>query len=206
MVARLSGMTLEEYFQENIFKRCGMTHTSFLPPRNYSDVGMAMTAREPSHTGAVKLMEGSAMGRPMDPDKIGPHYTGGGGLFGTAKDYLRFLRGILKSADPSTPADQRLISPDSFKLLFKESTDSAHSTDIKKDIATMGKEQYIHDAALLANGTGQHVGWGPGLMVNLKDSGFGRKANSGCWDGAAKTHYWLDPTTGIAVSILLIGY
>jgi methyl acetate hydrolase len=200
MVTRLSGLDLEAYFQKYIWTPCGAESMSFLPPRDWDQAGMAMTVREPFHTGSVKLLEGTAMGRPMNPDEIGPVYMGGGGLFGTARDYLAFLRGLLRSADPATPDSERLVQPDTFKLLFQDSIAEEHAPQIRKDIATMAGNQHIHDPAILTGGTGEQVGYGPALLLNKVDSKFGRKAMSGFWDGAAKTYYWLDPTTGVAVS------
>lgn len=200
MVTRLSGLDLEAYFKKYIWASCGITSITFLPPRNWDEVAMAMTVRDPFHTGPVKLMEGTAMGRPMDPDVIGPNYMGGGGLFGTARDYLAFLRGLLRSADPNTPDNERLLKPETFALLFTDSILEAHEAEIRTDIASMAERQHVHDPAILTEGTGRKVGYGPALLINLVDSKFGRKAMSGFWDGAAKTYYWLDPSTGIAVS------
>jgi len=46
----------------------------------------------------------------------------------------------------------------------------------------------------------QNVQHSPGLALYLGGGEFGRKPGSGCWDGAYKTIFWIDPTTGIAVS------
>lgn len=201
MVTRLSGLDLEEYFKKYIWAPCGVKSISFLPPTKWSGKGMAMTVRDPPHTGDIQLMKGTAMGRPMDPKVIGPNYMGGGGLFGTARDYLAFLRGLLRSADPSTPDERRVIKPETSKLLFIDSipADPKHRPQIMKDVAKMAYEQHIHDPAVLTDGTGDNAGYGPALFINKIDSKFGRKAGSGCWDGAAKTYYWMDPTTGVAV-------
>lgn len=199
LVSRVSGLTLEEYFKQNIWAPCGIREISFHPPKNYEKGLMAMTIREPSNDGDIKLMKGTAMDRTYDTDKIGPIYSGGGGLYGTARDYLTFLRHVLASASAdSTSGVKPLIKPETFKLLFTDSLPD--EAIIRKDVASMASQQHIHDLALLTDGTGDHVGYGPALFINKKESKWGRKAGSGFWDGAAKTMFWLDPTTGIAVS------
>jgi methyl acetate hydrolase len=195
LVSRVSGLTLEDYFQKNIFEPCGVTHISFLPPADYEKSMVAMCAREPIHTGAIKLMDGPAMGRTFDRDTIGPNFSGGGGLFGTARDYLRILTAVLASSNPD--AKDPLISSKSFRELF---VDGLPDTPIiKADLAKMATGQCIHDPAILTEGTGQHIGYSPGLFLNFIDSKWGRLAMSGFWDGAAKTMFWIDPKTGIAV-------
>jgi len=197
LVSRISDLTLEEYLQENVFKPCGATSLSFFPPDDYEKSMVAMCTREPAHTGDIKLMEGPAMGRPFKKEDIGPHFSGGGGLFGTARDYLRVLTRVLASSDPE--AKSPLISSKSFRSLFVDSLQP--SSEIKADLAAMAKSQNIHDPATLTDGTGEHIGHSPGLFLNFIETKFGRKAMSGFWDGAAKTMFWIDPETGIAVSI-----
>lgn len=207
LVSRISGLTLEEYFKEHIWKACGIKSISFHPPRNWKKDMMAMTRREPVHTGNIKVMEdteGRPMGRTYETDEVGPIYSGGGGLFGTARDYLTFLRHVLASASASASASANsnvtpLIKPETFKLLFTDSLPD--DPKIRAGLAEMATGQCIHDPALLTKGTGDHIGYGPALLINKKESKWGRKAMSGFWDGAAKTMFWLDPESGIAVSI-----
>ena len=196
LVSRVLGRTLEEVFQENIFQPCGVTSLTFHPTTQVKDHLMGMCERVPVHTGEIKLLKGTAMGRTMNPDDYGPIYSGGGGLFGTARDYLTVLRHVLASADPDTK--QPLISQQSFKALFTDHLDSV--PEIREDLAKMAHDQHVHDPAILSEGTGMHIGHSPGLFLNMIDSKHGRKAMAGFWDGAAKTAMWLDPTTGIAVN------
>jgi methyl acetate hydrolase len=196
LVSRISGLTLEEYFQQNIWAPCGIKEISFHPPKDWKKEMMAMTAREPPHTGEIKLLEGTAMGRTYETSEIGPLYSGGGGLFGTARDYLTFLRHVLASASEGSKAG--LIKPETFKLLFTDSLPD--DPVIRADLASMAEKQCIHDPAILTNGTGDYIAHGPALFLNKKESKWGRKPMSGFWDGAAKTMFWLDPTSGIAVS------
>jgi methyl acetate hydrolase len=39
-----------------------------------------------------------------------------------------------------------------------------------------------------------------GFLINLEGFEGRRGAKSGCWSGAAKTQFWIDPSNGIAVS------
>lgn len=158
-----------------------------------------MTERVPAHTGEIKLQQGNTMGRSMDSEDYGPIYSGGGGLFGTARDYLTILRHVLASSEPNiNNTSPPLLSQKSFKALFEDCLDPA--PEIRKDLAEMAKNQHVHDPAVLHEGTGQYIGHSPGLFLNMIDSKHGRKAMAGFWDGAAKTAMWLDPTTGLAVS------
>lgn len=189
-------MSLEGYFQEHIFKPCGITSMSFHPPPNYEAVQMGMTERDPPHTGEVRLMRKPAMDRTLESEEIGPIYMGGGGLFGTARDYLHLLRGILASSDPSNPS--HFISPSSFALLFTDCLPPVPR--MKVELAAMAKAQNFHDPDLLINGEQAPIGASLAFFLNFNESKHGRMAMSGCWDGAAKTMFWMDSRKGIAVS------
>ncbi|ORY32004.1 beta-lactamase/transpeptidase-like protein [Naematelia encephala] len=191
VISRLQNRSLEDIFREDIFNPCGIHSMSFYPTDTIRERLMKVCSRDAD--GRVIASATEAFGRCMDPDHIGPVLSGGAGLFGTARDYLRLLRNVLASADPSTA--NPLITPASFKELF---TNSLNLTpQVKADLAVAATRQNIHDPAVLANGTGEHLAHSVGLMINVIDSKIGRKAGSGCWDGAAKTMFWLDPTTGI---------
>jgi len=197
LVSRVTGLSLEDYFQKHIFQPSGIEHMSFHPPKDYAERRMGMLVR-PKPDGALLHTGEQPLPRTFVAAEIGPHYSGGGGLFGTARDYLRFLRAILASADPNTA--NPLISTASFRTLFTDTLPQDHRETMREELVVMAKGQNIHDPALLASGKGENIGHSPGLFLNYVESKFGRSAMSGCWDGAAKTMYWLDPAKGIAVS------
>lgn len=198
IVSRISGLSLEEYFQKHIFEPCGMTHTSFHPPKDYDQRKMAMCFRNPQGTITTeKGTWGHVIERTFNPAEIGPLYSGGGGLFGTARDYLRLLSGILASGKGDDP--KALISKESFDTLFTNTLNPDHLEAIQADVVQMAKGQNAYDSAAY-EGNGKYLGYSPGLLINFRESKFGRSAYSGCWDGAARTMYWLDPKKGIAVS------
>lgn len=175
-----------------------MSNTSFHPPKDYAERKMGLCYRD-SKSGKISGDKGDfgyTIERTFNPEEIGPNYSGGGGLFGTARDYLRFLKGVLASKDGRPGA---LISKESFEVLFKSSFDPEYAKEIQKDLVKMATIQDAYDPRSLED-EGKYLGYSPGLLINMRESKFGRSAMSGCWDGAARTMYWLDPTKGIAVS------
>lgn len=200
VVHRVLGKSLEDIYQERIFKPCGMTSCSFYPTENIASRLMEMTARD-GPNGKVISLPGAAMNREMDPKKVGPALMAGGGLFGTARDYLSFLRHVLASADPENP--KPLISAKSFREAFVDNVRPRGADD--QYLIKSTTEQNVNHPGLYETG-GKDIGFGLGLFLNHIDSGNGRKAGSGAWDGAAKTYFWIDPKTGVAVRILLSLY
>src|SRR5258705_3250349 len=87
MVETVSGQRLDRYFQDNIFGPLGMKDTSFaISP---SQRARLASVHQRDERGALAPIE---FGLPEDPEFL----MGGGGLYGTARDYLAFTHMILQ--------------------------------------------------------------------------------------------------------------
>lgn len=194
LVERVSGERLDEYFQNHIFAPLGLKTLTFYPTDTVKKNKMAVCMRKPDGSLAT-FPNGFGMGRPSEVDHISKELLlGGAGLFGTLADYLVILRAILQ-ADPSSPhrSDKPIISPESYKELF---TGCVQTQVGKAAIFEMVGRAAYFDPPATENNVDHSVGW----MINLEDFTGRRKAGSGSWSGAAKTNFWVDPKTGIAVS------
>ncbi|KAG7530861.1 hypothetical protein FFLO_04768 [Filobasidium floriforme] len=202
LVTRVTGRSLEDYFQEFIFRPMKMTSTSFLPNASIKERMMSLTQNldnmgitaYPDNFDSIPF----GLDRESDPDKVGPCFAGGAGLLSTALDYLAMLRGIMASAaNDDGSSDSALLSSGSFRELFHDSIPS--DADRSYLLEAMTGQTY-HDPILLREKEDgiKRTGHSVGLLLNFVDSCYGRRAGSGCWDGAAKTQYWLDPVTGLA--------
>ncbi|WOO79889.1 Acyltransferase LovD [Vanrija pseudolonga] len=193
IVERASGQTLEEYMSANIWQPLGLKSMTFLPGQDHFDRLQKVQTRDAS--GALVPSEPL---RPICPNPSIRQLAGGGGVMGTPRDYLRFLRGILASQNPTPSADNpALFSPQAFNTLFTNALPPRDVTPVYASLEKVTTMQSYHDSAHTANNA-QSLGHSVGLVLNFEDSVHGRKAGSGCWDGAAKSQYWLDPKTGIA--------
>jgi methyl acetate hydrolase len=180
LVERVSGMRLDTYFSKHIFGPLGIDHAlSFFPTPEVLAKLQVLCKRD-----GGKLVH-SAGTRPLDAERVrAAPLRGGGGLFGTAEGYLRFLQGLLAKA---------IVSEASFDELFTDSLSPAVAAQMGRDVAAILGDEAGEDA--------QKVGQSVGCMIFKSDSRFGPKAGSGAWGGMANTQYWLDPAMGIAVGL-----
>jgi methyl acetate hydrolase len=71
LVERITGQTLEDYFQQNIFEPCGMTSTSFYPTEDILSRMMSMCALD-NATGKLAVQkELGRFTRPMKVEEVG---------------------------------------------------------------------------------------------------------------------------------------
>lgn len=187
IVERASGQTLQEYFTQHIWRPLGITDMTFFNEPGVLDRYQRVCTRTPG--GDLVLTEPR---RPLtgDPGQL----SGGGGLWGTNRAYLRFLQGLLASQRPGG-----IISPESFALLFEDALPPRGSSTAHANLARMvgsGTTNMV-DPALCEN-DGQGLAHSVALCVNTRDSASGRRAGSGTWGGIATTEFWIDPAAGIA--------
>ncbi len=172
VVEAASGQTLGAYLDEHVFAPLGMTDTRFGRP----DGPRLATIHHRAPDGSLRA---GSSGRPARPELE----SGGGGLFSTAPDYLRFLAMLLRGGDG-------VLRPET--------------------VAAMGRNQIgALDVAMLRSGNpalsndaeffpGKPKGWGYGFLVNGEAGHAGRAANSQAWAGLANCYYWIDPARRIA--------
>jgi CubicO group peptidase (beta-lactamase class C family) len=114
---------------------------------------------------------------PQDPE----FYMGGGGLYSTAGDYLRFLRMILNRG---TLDGARILSPQTVEEMNRNQIGELLVTELKTAIP-----QSSNNAEFFP---GMPKKWGLAYMISVEEAHTGRSAGSVAWAGLGNTYYWLD--------------
>ena len=166
LVEVISGKPLGEFLEERIFKPLGMVDTAFwVPPAK-----LARAAQPWQRPG------GPAM-TPRFDVAIQPRFeSGGGGLTGTAADYLRFATMLLNGGELN---GQRLLG--------------------KKSVEFMTAD---HTGALPGLPPGLSFGLGFQVRRQAGIAGLPGSAGEYGWAGNAGTLFWIDPVEDISVVFL----
>jgi CubicO group peptidase (beta-lactamase class C family) len=172
LVEKLSGKSFPEFLRERIFLPLGMKDTGFyVPPDKLSRV--ASVYQSDAVAGA------SAM--PQDPGISQPPGmpSGGGGLYSTAGDYLRFVQMVLNGGELN---GVRLVAPSTIELMRTN-----HLSDAVKNARKFGIGLYQMQPGL---------GFGYDFAILEDTPRIGSTAGQGTflWDGVAGTWFWIDPT------------
>ena len=165
LIEKLSGQPLGEFLQERIFEPLGMVDTAFYVPPDKVD---RFAFRHNVQDGELSL-EGGPEPRTMPP--AGP--SGGGGLYGTADDYLRFAQMMLNGGELD---GVRLLAPRTVEMM---------------------RTNHMSDQSLATRGPGQ--GWGLGFSVIMDAAAAGEPYGDGSyfWVGIAGTWFWIDPVNDL---------
>jgi CubicO group peptidase (beta-lactamase class C family) len=174
-VEAASGQTLDKYMRENLLQPLGMTDTAF-------KIGEAQRRRLAtiySRTPAGLVPAGLEI--PQDPE----FHMGGGGLYSTVGDYLKFARmilhgGILNGA--------RVLRPETVTAM----SHNAMGNLVCNAMKTFAPE-FSHDVDFLAG-----MKWGLSFMINPQQMPTGRSPGSLAWAGLANSYFWIDPARKVA--------
>lgn len=180
LVERLSGKRLVVYFEERIFRPLGMNDTFYELPAEKFDRSVTIMAR-----GAEGLVElPNFQPTPREKGSM-PHYSGGGGLFSTVKDYGRVLQMLLNKG-----------SLDGNTLLKAETVDVMFQNNIG-DIQPAALETVMPPMSNTADMSfGNLATFGLGLLLHPEGIDGGRQAYAGSWAGLFNSYYWVDRKAG----------
>lgn len=179
-VERASGSTLGAYLAGHVTGPLGMTDTTFA-------FDHAIKARlVPLH---ARMPDGGLMPFPVHfgGGEKAEFHSGGGGLIGTAADYLLFCRMILNNGGG----------------VLKPETVAAMATNQ----VTMPAGRMVSNLPGLTSDfdlfPDMDCGFGLGFLINPETGPDGRAAGSLAWAGIANSYYWIDPASDIAAVLMM---
>jgi methyl acetate hydrolase len=183
LVEIASKKTLDRYFRDHILGPLGMVDTGFVLAENERGREAILHVRKADGTLSPLLLEG----------KVTPKtFSGGGGIFSTAPDYLRLLQALLSGG---TFNGSNILRPETVALMGKNQIG-----DIEAGIMKTTNPRLSADVDFFP---GVRLRWSLGHMINLDPVENGRKAGSLTWAGLYNTQYWVDPASGIAGVIMM---
>lgn len=177
IVEYISGQSLEDYFREHLFDPLAMPDSGFLLRPAQRNRLAHMHVREPD--GSLVAIE---FEWPQDPEFFG----GGGGLYSTGSDFLRFLRMLLGGGQLD---GVRVLLPETVRDLGQN-----HLGDLSVGRITSAIPSDSHDVDYFPGLVKKH---GLASMILMEDAPTGRSAGSLSWSGLANTSFWIDPGMGI---------
>ena len=182
LVERVSGQSLDVYFQQKIFAPLGMSDTFFsVPPEKQSR--MVPTFQ--------RSADGHLAENPRQPARPVEFLSGGGGLFSTASDYLKFVRALLAGG---ALGEHRILSSQSVTIMGTNQIGRLPLRPMPSLIP-----QLATDGALLPGALDE---FGLGFALNSTAVGTGRGANTLSWAGIFNTFFWIDREKQVAAVLM----
>jgi CubicO group peptidase (beta-lactamase class C family) len=120
-------------------------------------------------------------------------FNGGGGLYSTAGDYVRFMQMFLRRGKAADGA--AILLPKTVDMMATIQTGDLSAGKLKTARPAISSDVDFHP--------GFKDGFGFGFLINSKAYEGGRSAGSLAWGGIANTYFWIDPRKGVAGVIMM---
>ncbi len=179
LVERLSGQTLEQFFQARIFDPLDM-HDSFF---NVPESKVARLAGGHLWNAERQLMEPMPAGLLPPPSGV-TLFSGGGGLISTARDYWRFCEMLRQGG-----------SLDGVRILGPKTVQAMTMARLTPHVRNNGATEY--PASHLY--PGQSFGLGAGVITDPAQAQVISSKGEYSWGGIANTKFWIDPEEDLIV-------
>ena len=182
-VEAVSGKRLGAYLRDHLFTPLGMSDTGFKIGESQRQrlVGM--------HT---RGEDGTLSAIPFELDQDPEFHMGGGGLYGTAGDYIKFTQMILNKGRGN---GVQVLKPETVAMMGQN-----HIGDLNMTKMTSAVAFATNDVDLYPD---MEKKWGLSFLINVARTPEGRSAGSLAWAGLANTYYWIDPARDITGVILM---
>jgi methyl acetate hydrolase len=185
IVEKISGESLEAYFQQHIFKPLAMVDTSYAVP----------LAKQPRVAIKYTRTNGrfqESQRRPIPATPTAP-FRGDGGLYSTAEDYGKFMQMLLNGGHLG-PA----------KILRKSSVTMMGQNNIGSVIVELQPASEPSLAKPFPLGAG-HDKFGLGFQIASADPQYARFRSPGSmsWAGIWNTEFWIDPVQHIGAVMMM---
>jgi methyl acetate hydrolase len=172
LVERVSGQSLEVYFRDRIFTPLGMADSFFNVPAEKR--ARVVRTFQRGKDGALAEL-------PPPPATPVEFFSGGGGLFSTAPDYLTFVRALMGGG---RLGEKRILSTESVAAMGSNQIGDLMVRELPSMVP-----QIASDKAVLTGGLEK---FGLGFALNPKPTSSGRGANTMAWAGIYNTFFWID--------------
>ncbi|RZM91713.1 1,4-butanediol diacrylate esterase [Bradyrhizobium genosp. SA-3] len=182
-VEAVSGKRLDAYLRDHMFAPLGMSDTAFKITDSMRKRLVGMHARGE---------DGQLASMPFELEQEPEFHMGGGGLYSTAGDYIKFTQMILNKGRGN---GNQVLKAETVATMGQN-----HIGDLAMGKMTTAAPMYTNDVDLYPE---QVKKWGLSFLINTAKTAEGRSAGSLAWAGLANTYYWIDPSRDVTGVILM---
>ncbi len=173
-VEAASGKRLDAYLRDHLFAPLGMTDTAFKIGDAQRKRLVGMHARGP---------DGSLAPIPFELEQDPEFHMGGGGLYSTAGDYIKFTQMILNKGRGN---GNQLLRPETVAMMGQNHIGELNMTKMISALPDFTSHVDLYPD--------MDKKWGLSFLINT---------GSLAWAGLANTYFWIDPARDVTGVILM---
>ena len=182
-VEAVSGKRLDAYLRDHLLTPLGMSDTSFKLGDSQRQRLVGMHARGE---------DGSLAPIPFELEQDPEFHMGGGGLYGTAGDYIKFTQMILNAGRGN---GNQVLTPETVAMMGQNHIGELNMTKMISAVPSATNDVDLYPDMVKK--------WGLSFLITTAKTPEGRSPGSLAWAGLANTYYWIDPSRDVTGVILM---
>src|SRR6478752_1430077 len=182
-VEAVSGKRLDAYLRDQLLAPLGMNETGFKITDDMRKRLVGMHARGE---------DGQLAAIPFELEQNPEFHMGGGGLYSTAADYIKFTQMILNKGRGN---GNQVLKSETIAMMGQNQMGDLNMTKL-----ATAAPIYTNDVDLYPD---QVKKWGLSFLINTAKTAEGRSPGSLAWAGLANTYFWIDPSRDVCGVILM---
>jgi methyl acetate hydrolase len=182
-IEAVSGKRLDGYLRDHLFTPLGMSDTGFKLGDSQRKRLVAMHARGP---------DGALAPIPFELEQDPEFHMGGGGLYGTAGDYIKFTQMILNKGKGN---GNQVLKPETVAMMGQNHIGEINMTKMVSAVPGATNDVDLYPDMVKK--------WGLSFLINTAKTPEGRSPGSLAWAGLANTYFWIDPSRDVSGVILM---
>jgi CubicO group peptidase (beta-lactamase class C family) len=182
-VEAVTGKRLDACLRDNIFAPLGMTDTGFKIGGSQRKRLVAVHQRGD---------DGSLAPIPFELEQEPEFHMGGGGLYSTAGDYIKFTQMILNKGRAN---GTEVLKPETVAMMGKNHIGELTMTKLTSAVAFATNDVDLYPDMVKK--------WGLSFLITTTTTPEGRSPGSLAWGGLANTYFWIDPSRDVTGVILM---
>ncbi len=182
-VEAVSGTRLDAYLRDHLFTPLGMTDTGFRIGESQRKRLVAMHGRGP---------DGSLAPIPFELEQDPEFHMGGGGLYGTAGDYIKFTQMILNKGRGN---GHQVLKPETVAVMGQNHIGELTMTRMISAVGFATNDVDLYPDMVKK--------WGLSFLITTATTPEGRSPGSLAWASLANTYFWIDPARDVTGVILM---
>jgi len=182
-VEAVSGKRLDAYLRDHLFTPLGMSDTVFKLGDSQRQRLVGMHARGE---------DGSLAPIPFELEQDPEFHMGGGGLYGTAGDYIKFTQMILNAGRGN---GNQVLTPETVAMMGQNHVGELNMTKMISAVPSATNDVDLYPDMVKK--------WGLSFLITTAKTPEGRSPGSLAWAGLANTYYWIDPSRDVTGVILM---
>src|ERR1700733_9898282 len=182
-IEAVSGKRLDAYLRDQMFTPLGMTDTAFRIGASQRKRLVGMHSRGE---------DGSLAPIPFELEQDPEFHMGGGGLYGTAGDYIKFTQMILNKGRGN---GNQVLKAETVATMGQNHIGELNMTRMTSAVAFATNDVDLYPDMAKK--------WGLSFLINTAKTPEGRSPGSLAWAGLANTYFWIDPARDVSGVILM---